>query len=146
MQKWCPPMAPLPENIPTGPIPSDWRFKVSVWISDIKCGCFSDSCFCAGSWREWVRAWAFEDISHFATALWALCVYVCLVSFQNQVFWGLVSDAGLKSWGASCGVHTLHSSGRSSRFVSFLSIVGTAPGVGFIVRLCLSLYHMPQCA
>lgn len=60
---------------------------------------------------------------------------------------GLISSADPKSWGAGCETKKKKpwSSGRTFRFVRYLSMCVTKPQVGFSLRLCLCLSYPFQC-
>ena len=67
-------------------------------------------------------------------------------TFSGLGVLGACSTCGsLKSWGIRCGIQTLHSPGRSWELEDPPRLYGSVPGVGFIVRECLSLSYTLQC-
>ena len=100
-------------------------------------GRFSVGGLCAGPWGGLVRA-ALEEASR--SALQPCLMDRSPVGFQSYMSWGLVSEAGLKSWGPGEGFKSFTPRGKLG--VEFPPDCGSpCQAVGVTVRLCLS----PSC-
>lgn len=95
-----PASASVPGEHAGRPGPSDQHFKISKWISDIKSGHFSNSCFSPGPGV----ASGCESLRHFSGCWSALSLVVtCPIAFQSQMFWGFVPQMQLLTTGVLVG-------------------------------------------
>lgn len=136
VEKWHPPASVL-ESIPASP-------------------CFSSDALRLGngslSHLYWTLGWLnlpadpLRVVCQVPTAFWASGCYLAPMAFRGRCQEG--SSVGCsRSQKLRCLMqgNTLCSSGRSFRFVSYLSIMGFCVGMGFMVRLSLSLSYLFQC-